>query len=685
MPNPSLHRLLCPEHAVVIGGGVWGRAVIQQCRKIGFSGEIFVIHPSADEIEGIVPLRAVDELPVAVDAAFIGVNRNATIEVVRQLAAKGAGGAVCFASGFLEAKEENKAGEMLQHSLIEAAGDMPIIGPNCYGFVNYVDGFCLWPDQHGGVRVDTGVAIITQSSNMMINITMQARGLPIAFALTAGNQAQTSLADLGCAVLDDPRVTALGLHIEGIGKLDAFQQLVEYAAIKGKAIVALKVGRSALAQQATLSHTASLAGSDAAADALFSKLGVGRVNSLSELIETLKILHHSGGISGNNIVSASCSGGEASLIADTAQLRGHNLNFPNLTSLQHQGLKAALGDMVALANPLDYHTYIWGDVEKMADAYSALLSGPCDIGVIIVDFPRINRCDDTAWHCVIEAASKAHKRTLKPVGLLATLVENMPEDVARIIADKGLIPLAGLDEGLAAIAAAASCRPQKIAPLLSAPHLSNLTLVDEAASKTALAQFGLDIPHHQLIDADSDLAELTVHFPVAVKALGLAHKSEAGGVAIGIENIQSLQDAIVEMGQLNYLAKYLIEEMVTDPIVEILVGVVADPAHGYLLTIAAGGVYTEVLQDSTHLLVPASEDEILNALSKLKISPVFEGFRGKPAIHKDAVISAVMSIQNYVLANQDSCVEIEVNPLLLTKTRAVAVDALIRIGERLDV
>ena len=140
---------------------------------------------------------------------------------------------------------------------------MPIIGPNCYGFVNYLDGAPLWPDQHGGQGVENGVAIITQSSNMAINISMQQRGLPIAFMVTAGNQAQIGLAEIGAALLRDPRITALGLHIEGIGILQPSGAAAE-AEAQGKGIAAIKVGRSTQPRPA-LSHTASLAGSDAGA------------------------------------------------------------------------------------------------------------------------------------------------------------------------------------------------------------------------------------------------------------------------------------------------------------------------------------------------------------------------------------------------------------------------------------
>ena len=189
-----LRRLLAPKSIVVIGGGVWCASVIKQARFLGLEGEIVPVHPSKRSIEGIAAIRTVSDHPGPIDAAFVGVNRRASVDVVHALAEGGAGGAVCFASGFSEASEEDDNADDLQQALIRAAGEMPILGPNCYGFVNALDRAALWPDQHGMKPVDRGVAILTQSSNIAINLTMQARGLPIAYMITCGNQAQTSQA-----------------------------------------------------------------------------------------------------------------------------------------------------------------------------------------------------------------------------------------------------------------------------------------------------------------------------------------------------------------------------------------------------------------------------------------------------------------------------------------------------------
>ncbi|OZA02033.1 MAG: acyl-CoA synthetase, partial [Rhodobacterales bacterium 17-64-5] len=239
-----------PKSIAVLGAG-WALNVIEQCRKMGFAGEVWPVHPSKAEIGGLKAYASLADLPGVPDATFIGVNRFATIDIVAELAAMGAGGAICFASGWTEAGEPE-----LQARLVTAAGDMPILGPNCYGVINYLDGALLWPDQHGGVPVVTGVALVSQSSNIVINLGMQKRGLPVAYVACLGNAAVVGLAELAGAVLDDPRVTALGMYVEGIDDAAAFAALAERARAKGKGIVLIKSGKTELSRTAAASHTA---------------------------------------------------------------------------------------------------------------------------------------------------------------------------------------------------------------------------------------------------------------------------------------------------------------------------------------------------------------------------------------------------------------------------------------------
>ncbi|UWQ95326.1 acetate--CoA ligase family protein [Rhodobacteraceae bacterium M385] len=672
-----MDRLLKPRSIAVIGGGVWCESVIRECQKIGFTGEIWPVHPTKVEIQGLTAVGSVEALPAAPDAAFVGVNRLATVEVIAALSAMGAGGAICFASGFQEAVEELSDGADKQAALLEAAGEMPILGPNCYGLVNALDGVALWPDYHGMVPVDRGVAIVTQSSNIAINLTMQTRGLPLAYVVTAGNQAQRDLAQIGMALLDDPRVTALGLHIEGIQDIRRLEALADRARALGKAIVALKVGASEQAQAATVSHTASLAGSDAGARALLAKIGIGQVSSLSALLEALKLLHVTGPLTSNRIASMSCSGGEACLIADTAL--SFDVDFPELSERQRTDLRAALGPKVALANPLDYHTYIWADRTAMTACFAAMMDETLALGVVVLDFPRPDRCPAPDWDLVIEAVADAQKATGRPIAILSSLPDTMPEALAQTMILRGIVPMSGFTEALEAIAVAARLgRFETSAPVLLPGVDGPSVTLSEDEAKRRLAYFGLQVPASLLVNGADETAQAAASLggTVVLKGMGVAHKTEAGAVRLGLTT-----ESIVAAAERMPSDEFLVEEMVTAPAIELLIGVVRDPAHGFVLTLGAGGTLTEILDDTTQLLLPCSAEEITAALSRLRLAPRLKGYRGAPPADITSIASAVLAVQEYVTAHSQDVVEVEINPLLCTPTRAVAADALIQLRE----
>lgn len=675
-----LTRLFNPQSIAVVGGGVWCANVIRQCRMLGFAGPFMPVHPRATHVADEPAFASIDDLPRVPDAVFVGVNREATVGVVRALAASGAGGAVCFASGFGEAAGEIDGAGDLQADLVAAAGDMPILGPNCYGFINAAAGVALWPDQHGCVPVARGVALITQSSNIAINLTMQRRGLPIAAVVTAGNQAQVGLAEIGMALLADPAVSALGLHIESFGDPAAFAELAACARDLGKPVIALKVGASDQARAATLSHTASLAGSDAGADALLARLGIARAHSLAAMLEALKICHVVGPLASRRIASASCSGGEASLIADSAL--AHGLEFPPLVPTQAEGLRAALGPKVALANPLDYHTYIWGDTAGMTRCFTALMQADLAIGVVVLDFPRDDRCQADEWDKVMAAIAATARATGRPMAMLASLPECMPEAVAFAAIEAGFVPLAGMDDALAAIALAAQVhagRGDLPPPPAAAPHLVPVRNVYEAEAKAELAACGLDCPRSARAGSAAEAARCAdaIGYPVVVKGEGIAHKTEAGAVRLDVRDA----DAVVRAAAAMPATAFLIEEMIGGKVAELLVGVVGDPAHGLVLTLGAGGVLSEMLKDTVSLLLPVDAGMVRDALMRLRCAPLLTGWRGAPAADLDAIVRAVLAIQHFVLANRHRVIEVEVNPLVCTPTRAIAVDALIVEGE----
>ncbi len=227
--------------------------------------------------------RSIADLPEAPDAAFVGVNAQATVDVVGQLAAIGAGGAVCYAAGFAEAGDAE-----LERALVEAAGEMALLGPNCYGLVNRVDGASLWPVPYPLPRVERGIGLVLQSGNLGINLSMADRSLPVAFILTVGNQAGLDVAASVDLLLDQPETTGIGIYLEGLRDAALFADAAARALERGIPIVVVKSGASEVGAQVTATHTSSLAGSDELYDAFFERLGVARAPDMPALLETLK-------------------------------------------------------------------------------------------------------------------------------------------------------------------------------------------------------------------------------------------------------------------------------------------------------------------------------------------------------------------------------------------------------------
>jgi acyl-CoA synthetase (NDP forming) len=560
---------------------------------------------------------------------------------------------------------------------------MPVIGPNCYGFINYLDRALLWPDQHGGVSVARGVAIVTQSSNIAINMTMQRRALPIAYVATAGNQAQLGISEIAGALLDDERVTAIGLHIEGIDDVTRFHAMALRARALGKPIIALTVGRSEQSRAATVSHTASLAGSETGSAAFFSRLGIPRLRSIPEFLETLKLLHVHGALKGGDIASMSCSGGEASIMADAAA--GRSIRFRPLTPEEKARVGATLSELVAIANPLDYHTFVWAKEAEMERTFAAMLGCGFALSLLVLDFPRSDRCGDADWDVAVRAIGRAAASTGAPTAVVATLPENMPEDRAAEFLAAGIVPLCGIEEALAAAEAAAFIGAQWKRPApepIIAARASEIPsrLIDEAEAKALLAKAGVPVPDFRVVrDAACAVAAAeALGYPVALKALGLAHKSEAGAVRLNLDSpveVEAAARAVAGLGN-----GLLIEKMVTGTVAELLVGITRDPHFGLLLTIGAGGVLVELLGDSVSLLLPATVDEMREAMLSLKTAPLLQGFRGRPAADIDAAIDAVQAMARFAEANAGRIDELEINPLLVRASGegVAAVDALIR-------
>jgi acetyl-CoA synthetase len=678
----ELERLLKPR-TIATFGGANAQEVIRQSDRMGYKGEIWPVHPKKTEILGRKVYRSVEDLPGTPDAAYVGVNRHLTIEIVRALAAQDAGGAVCYATGFTEAGEE---GSELETQLLEASGDMPLIGPNTYGLLNYLNGAMLWPDQQGGRRVDEGVAIITMSSNLGFNLTMQRRGLPIAYMLSLGNMLKFDLPDAIHTLARQDRVTALGLYVETMPDPNAFEQAVNVARELAKPIVAIKTGHSEAGEKMVLTHTASLAGSDVLVSALFERLGVARVDSLEALIEALKVLHVLGPLNGGRIGAMSTSGGDLILLADAL---GPCLTMPPLSDEVIARIRPTVHERVVAANPLDFMMFDWNDEERMTATFTAFLSEGFDVALCLLDHPREDICDQSTWAGAERGFVRAAQQTNTKGAHLTTFSDTISEPVVERLMSDGIASLAGIDAGIAGVQAAvdvgtAWSRPPYPPLLTDSAQLqdSPVRILNEAESKDLLQQHGIPVPSVRVVhNADEAItAAEEIGYPVVVKALGVSHKTEVGGVRLDLGSADEVLSAVREISDLS--ASFLVENMVKGVVAELIVGVARDEQFGPYLLVGGGGILVEMMKDTASLLLPTTREQVVHVLGLLKCAPLFKGFRGAPPADLNAAADVILTVASIVENDPAYISELDINPLMLLPEGqgAVAADALLSLN-----
>ena len=683
MSRTNLSRLISPKSIAVVGNR-GANFAIRESKKLGYNQKIWAIHPTLDFLEGIKCYKDIKDLPEAPDATFIAVNAESAIAIVADLKSIGGGGAVLYASGFGELGEK---GIKRNQRLEEAADGMPLIGPNCYGFINSLDGVALWPDVHGCEPVLSGVAIITQSGNIGLNITMQSIGLPIAYMFTLGNQTNTNIADIINAMLDDNRVNAIGLHIEGISDIKSFDVAARRALDKKIPIVAIKSGRTDVSAKIALSHTSSMTGLDQLFNVFFERLGIARVDTVPEFLETLKLLSILGTIDHNGVASMSCSGGEAGMMADL--IDGLDITFPSLDDLHKDRVKLALNDFVEVDNPLDYHTFIWGDRKRTSECFKQMISGNFAATMLLLDWPRTQESEQKDWDLTLLALSDAISGTREKTIVLASIADCMPKRIIKECQKYGIAPMIGLDICLKALnhsyrigLAFQKSSMQSIEILRSLSHPSKISTLTEFEGKKLLKKYGIPVPDGKIISSTSEalMAAEKIHYPITLKVsdVELAHKTELGAVMLNINDPLALEKACQDLFKIG--SSLLIEKMVQDSVAELIIGVGLDPIFGKYIIIGSGGILVELFKESIPLLFPVNREDVSLALSKLKAFPLINGYRGNPQGDVEMIIDCVMATVKLVSENDID--ELDINPLLVLKrgSGVIAVDTLIKLN-----
>lgn len=688
----NFERLLNPRHIAFVGGAD-AAVAIGEARRAGFSGQTWVVNPRRETLAGLPCMPDLSDLPEAPDAVFLAIPAPGVPGAVRELAAMGAGGIVCYTAGFGEAHDEGRA---LEAELKAALGDMVLIGPNCYGLINYVGKSALWPFAHGGTCPGYGAAIITQSGMFSSDITMSQRSLPMAYMASAGNQANLGITEFIDLLCERPEVRAIGLHIEGLSDIPAFERAALKALRAGTPVVALRTGSSAIGQSLTLSHTGSLSGSTELYEALFDRTGVIGVTNPSQLLETLKFLCVAGAPQGRDVVGFTCSGGGATMLADHGEAIG--LRYPAPDNTARTRLTALLPPIATVSNPLDYTTPIWGQPEHTAPVFaSAMAAIPAHATLLVQDYPAPG-LDETEQLYLNDglAFAEAARAAGLPAAICATIPENMGAHVRETFVARGIAPMQGIHETLNAIRDAAwwaAARARILSappdPLLPGRTATAPRLLTEAEGKERLADAGLPIPPGLLVAGDEiGRAAGDIGFPVVLKMMGpgLAHKTDAGAVALRLETPEALdraardmRDSVARYSEQALSDTFLVEAMAAQPVAELVVGIRRDPQFGLAMTLGSGGILVELLGDTRTLLLPATPEQIAQALDGLRVARLLDGFRGRPSADRAALVAALSGLAEYAITKAGKVVEIEINPLFVYEQGVLAIDVLMQV------
>lgn len=697
-----LYPLFYPRAVAVVGAspkGGYGLRVLTGLAAHGYAGPVYPVNPNHDTIAGLRAYPDLGALPRPVDAVVIAVPARAVPGVIRQAIAAGAKGGVAFGSGFAEA---GAAGRALQEEVRALCGDhFPLIGPNCLGVMSY-PGAALWAIPLATPRRPGAVGLVAQSGNMALTLLASSRGLGLAHAVSVGNQAVVDAVDVMGFFLAETGVRAIAAVIEGLADVAKFRRVAARAAERGVPIVALKLGRSEKAARAAVAHTGSLTGADRLYDALFAQHGVIRVDDLDELMQTAALLAADRRPTGPGLGVFASSGGECGLIADVAAAVG--VELPDLPRETREALLGLLPPFANPANPLDITASGWGNRGIYGDVAALLGATPgVDIVACIGDTTRLSGpLAVTGWDKMVDGLADARGRTDKPIALLNTLTD-VADALTDALAERGIIHLSGARVAARAIGHAGRyarwqqghTAPRDGTAIDAARRARALALLPptgsggagESASKELLRCYGIPVPRGGLAGSVEEALALAndVGYPVALKieADGVHHKTEVGGVALGIASDEQLR--VEHAALLARVAAHSPEaqirgvrvERMASGFVELIVGGRNDPAFGPVVVAGLGGVLAEALQDVSTRLAPVDADEARAMLDELRGAALLGPFRGRPAADVAAAAEVIARV-SWLLVELTEIQELDLNPVLVGAEGegCVAVDGL---------
>ncbi len=684
---PQLDTLLSPRSVAVIGASpdpqkIRG-ALLHLLRKNGFAGRIVPVNPSYGEIEGLPCYATLAAAGAPVDLALIAIPAAGVLAALEECAAAGARNAVVISSGFAE---DDAAPADLQDQVAALARrtGMRICGPNAEGFHNEVDRvsatFSPAVDRDADdnpTATASRIGIVAQSGGMGFALYNRGRALGLSFGtvVSTGNEADLTAADFLAHMADDPATAAVLLFLESVRDPAAFAAAAMAAQAAGKFIVAIKIGRSAAGKLAAASHTASMTGWDVGYDAMFRRYRIFVATELDEALGLAAALASNPPARGKRMAVVTVSGGAGAWSADALVAAG--LTVPELGA----GTQAAIRGFIPS----------YGSTRNPVDLTAAGVHG----GGLLRTIELLSHDPDVDQIAVITSLSNPKRVSIYGPELATLLAQRLkpvlfysytlPSPLGRrILAEAGaaIIPsMAVLATACRALAEQGQYAPPALAETEVLPEAVRTVLSGQAgalaeyAAKAVLAACGVPIALGRLVTQASGLADAAaaLGFPLAAKiqSAAIPHKTEAGGVRLGIADLPTLEAAFAEI--LANAARHApgapVDGVLLEPMapvgIEMIIGVVRDPTFGPVVMVGAGGVATELFQDTAHRLAPVDETGATAMLRELRSAPLLDGFRGAPPADLPALARLVALVSRFADAGRATVAELELNPIIV--------------------
>ena len=683
MEGQRLTGLMVPHSVALVGAsekkgfGYWtAYNLLQSANHL----KIYFIHPTRETVLGQPCYRSISELPEVVDCVILATRRDTVSGLLIEAGEKGIKNAMVYASGFSE--EHTEQGRRLEEELKEIAlkYDMQVLGPNCMGIINNIDKInTLGLETAKDAFVRKPYVGVVAQSGALANIFMKRAGYPVGYQITVGNSTVTAVEDYVEYMVDDGRVRAIAMYLEGIKKPEVFFRALKKAAEKRIPIVALKVGKSAMGAAAASSHTGNLAGSHSSFAAVFRKYGVMEVDNMEELLSLSQAL---AAIHGNlpevpGLASYNLSGGANILSADCAEQFG--LTLPQLKPETCAEIRKYIPSYATVSNPLDATTDLFGQTDKIVGVLSALDRDP-GIGAITITQDIAAQATEIV-RGMVEAVVEGRRRgARKPVFFNCITEMDRNLEIRNLLEENGvgLLPSMPVAYKCLKLLMEFACydpsEHELTIPEETKANLKAGKALSEADSKAELRRCGIPVPREVLAVSQGDLARCeSIPFPwvMKIQSPDILHKTDLGCVRLGVQNLEQAARAFDEImanarkGMPQAHIDGVVVQETAKPGKEFIVGVTNDPQLGPQVLVGMGGIFTELFRDVVVWPAPIKNNEAIAMLKELKCARILTGYRGSQELDVQALADLIVRISSYAYDHKKALKELDLNPVLV--------------------